>query len=95
MSHYLTISYPDSSQNTITMGHYYTTPQTFFPCSFIWTATNYQRPYPELITWITESFLPLFRTNKLLWAISVSTCPEELQPYMILPDDQLTYKGVS
>ena len=49
----------------------------------------------HLIGWLNNVFLNYFNTNQFLWQISVSTCPKELQPHMILPDAQLTYKGTA
>lgn len=49
----------------------------------------------HLIGWLNNRFLTYFNTNQFLWQISVLTCPEELQPYLILPDSQLTYKGTN
>ena len=61
--------------------------------SFCYAGPKYIEITPHFIAWINNRFLLYFNTNPILWAISVSTCPEELQPYLILPDDQLTYKG--
>ena len=49
----------------------------------------------HFIGWLNNRVLNCFNTNQFLWAVSVSTCPEELRPYMILPDEQLTYKGTA
>jgi hypothetical protein len=49
----------------------------------------------HLIAWLNNKFLPYFDTNQFLWELSISTCPEELRPYLILPPEQLTYKGTA
>jgi hypothetical protein len=42
---------------------------------------------------LQSSLLWRFHTNPILWAISLSTCPEELHPFLTLEPNQLTYKG--
>ena len=63
--------------------------------SFTYAGPEHIEVTYHLIAWLNNKFLPYFNTNPILWAISVSTCPEELQPYMLLPDEQLTYRGTA
>ena len=49
----------------------------------------------DLLGRLSRNFLPYFNTNPFLWELSISTCPEELRPYLILPSEQLTYKGTA
>ena len=48
---------------------------------------------PVFIKALQSSLLWRFNTNPILWAISLSTCPEELSPFLTLEPHQLTYKG--
>ena len=63
--------------------------------SFEYIGPEYIEITDHFIGWLNNRVLNCFNTNPILWAISVSTCPEELQPYLILLDDQLTYKGTN
>lgn len=61
--------------------------------SFVYTGPEQIEVTHHLIAWLNNRFLPYFSTNPFLWEVSVSTCPEELRPYLILPDEQLTCNG--
>ena len=93
------IKYHDETQRTIsytqncgTQPFYYTTESRE---SFEYVGPEHIEVTPHLIAWLNNKFSSYFNTNPFLWAISVSTCPEELRPYLILPDEQLTYKGIN
>lgn len=52
------------------------------PKAFIWHDSHLRPITPKLIDWIDEIFKPLFVTDKLTWAASVSTASPKLQPYL-------------
>ena len=65
----------------------------YFRKSFTYTGPKHIEVTFDLIEWLNNKFLPYFNTNSFLWELSISTCPAELRPYLILPPEQLTYKG--
>ena len=94
--HIFTVQFWDTSLRNI----YYTSEHSTNPYSishtrksFTYTGPEHIEITPHLIEWLNNKFLPYFNTNPILWAVSVTTCPKELQPYLVLPDDQLNYKG--
>jgi hypothetical protein len=98
----LEITYHDNSTRTVTFDEVSSNgwmPRNDYNTSrksFKWVTPLNEFAMKDLyISLVKFRLLPYFNTNPILWAISVSTCPEELRPYLILPDEQLTYKGIN
>ena len=93
------INYHDGNQRTLKYAHYLATEPFYYVAesreSFEYVGPDHIEVTHHLIAWLNNRVLPYFNTNQFLWELSLSTCPEELRPYMILPDEQLTYKGTN
>ena len=102
MSIRLEITYHDNSTRTVMFDEVSSTgwpsPNNYraFRKSFKWLTPLNEFAMKDLyIDLVKHRLLPYFNTNQFLWELSISTCPEELRPYLILPPEQLTYKGTN